>query len=68
MLLLRNLARALPQRQYAKRTVTAMASKIVHWDSKTCPYAQRSWIALIEKGDLTVLRTLLEVALVACRS
>ncbi|GAB4819327.1 hypothetical protein N2152v2_006373 [Parachlorella kessleri] len=26
-----------------------MATKIVHWDSKTCPYAQRSWITLLEK-------------------
>ncbi|EFN54900.1 hypothetical protein CHLNCDRAFT_135021 [Chlorella variabilis] len=26
-----------------------MASR-VHYDSKTCPYAQRSWITLLEKG------------------
>ncbi|KAI7842579.1 hypothetical protein COHA_003683 [Chlorella ohadii] len=28
----------------------AAAAKRVHFDSTTCPYAQRSWVALIEKG------------------
>ncbi|KAL6785484.1 hypothetical protein ACKKBG_A00445 [Auxenochlorella protothecoides x Auxenochlorella symbiontica] len=31
------------------RTVMS-AGKIVHWQSKNCPYAQRSWITLLEKN------------------
>jgi glutathione S-transferase len=27
----------------------AAAARAVHWDSKTCPYAQRAWIALLMK-------------------
>ena len=38
--LFRHFARINPKRGLAIRT---MATKIVHWDSKTCPYAQRSW-------------------------
>lgn len=43
--------RALPAQRLAGRssTVRAMATR-VHFDSTSCPYAQRSWIALLEKG------------------
>ncbi|KAL4424504.1 hypothetical protein ABPG77_006813 [Micractinium sp. CCAP 211/92] len=27
-----------------------MPSTLIHFDSTTCPYAQRSWVALLEKG------------------
>lgn len=27
-----------------------MSNTLIHFDSTTCPYAQRSWVALLEKG------------------
>ncbi len=41
--LFRHFSRVSPKRGLSIRT---MATKIVHWDSKTCPYAQRSWWVL----------------------
>ncbi|KAL4452008.1 hypothetical protein ABPG75_007670 [Micractinium tetrahymenae] len=37
-------------RTLASRTIASAAMPIKHFDSTTCPYAQRSWVTLLEKG------------------